>query len=146
MLQRNFASLFLYQMERSRKMEIHTVSISVSSVILIATLVTSLVSVSYWRQHKKEPKLPCSWPWKTVLRHVIIVTTSISFGISLLALSVLRNEKACVILLLCFGRILIIGQVGYRKDLAKFSTDYYRFGPSGKAVLLCCTNIYIGFC
>jgi hypothetical protein len=52
----------------------------------------------------------------------------------------------CVILLLCFGRILIIGQVGYGKDSANFGTDCYRPGPSGKAVLLCCINICIRFC
>ena len=56
------------------------------------------------------------------------------------------SEKTCVILLLCFGRILIIGQGGYRKTLARFDTDCYGSGSSGKAVLLCCTNIYIRFC
>jgi hypothetical protein len=43
--------------------------------------------------------------------------TSIGFSILLLVLLVLRNKKTCAILLLCFGRVLIIGQVGSKKDL-----------------------------
>jgi hypothetical protein len=98
-------------------MEIRTVSLCVSSVILIAGFITSLISWLYWHQHKKEPRLPLSQLWKTVLRHVVMATTPIGFGISLLVSSVSRNEKTCVILLLCFGRVLIIGQVGCGKDL-----------------------------
>ena len=113
-----FCRLFSYRRERNEKMEIRTVSLCVSSVILIAGLITSSISWLYWRQHKKEPRLPLSHLWKTVLRHVVMATTSIGFGISLLVLSVLRNEKTCPILLLCFGRVLIIGQVGCGKDLA----------------------------
>jgi hypothetical protein len=52
------------------------------------------------------------------LRHIIIAATLIRFSISLLISSASKDKKTCSILLLCFGRVLIIGQVGYKNGLA----------------------------
>jgi hypothetical protein len=123
-------------------MEIRTVSLCVSSVILIASFITSSISWLYWRQHKKEPRLPLSQLWTTVLRHVVIATTSIGFGISLLISSVLRNEKTCTILLRCFGRILIIGQVGCGKDLPSLVLIVLGRVHLGK-LLFCAVQTYV---
>ena len=59
MLLRNF-SRFLIVKKRNERMEIRIVSLCVSSVILIAGFITSSISWLYWRQHKKEPRLPLS--------------------------------------------------------------------------------------
>ena len=89
-------------------------SLVASSIILSIAIVADGLSWLYWYQLKDErrsPQSPQSRSWKFVLYQAIMTFTSLVLSVSLLIFSLSTNEKICEMLLLLFGRFLILRQV-----------------------------------
>lgn len=98
-------------------MHLHNFSLATSSVILVTVFLTSLPRWIQCYLHRKEHS------WKTSLYVLVVTATLIGLSISLLVCSHSMDEKGVKILLLFYGRGLIITQVSSDVKLVKVNAD-----------------------
>lgn len=110
-------------------MHLRTFSIAISLVILVTMSLMSLPRWIQWYLRQKELS------WKISLHVLVVTATLIGLSISLLACSLsmdergvedekdIEDEKGVEILLLSYGRVLIITQVSSDVKLVKVNAD-----------------------